>query len=571
MDNLSPYHIFVMFLSISVLLGSAHLLGELAQRFRQPAVLGELLAGILLGPSVLGKLSPTTKMLLFPSDGPNATLLGALATLAVGLFLVVAGMEVNLSIIWKQGKVGFKLGITSVMAPFIVGFISAWLAPQAFGSHIETERLVFSLLFATALSISALSIIARILMEMNLYRTDLGMVIVSAAVFNDLMGWIMFAIILGLVGSSSHGIGRIVWTVVLTLAFVGFMLSIGKWVINKILPFLQAYTEWPKGVLGFAVSLAFLGAALTEKFGVHAIFGAFVVGIAVGDSPHLRESTRVIIKQFISSIFAPIFFASIGLRLDIVRHFDALLVVAVLIIACISKLIGSGLGALWGGMSKRESLAVAFGMNTRGAMEIILGMVALNEGLIKENLFVALVTMAIVTSMMTRPAMRFVLKLPQESGLLKALSSKLFVRELRTVSRHEAIRELAAKVCEVAQLEGECVVDAVWEREEMAGTGLGNGVAVPHARLEGLEKPTVVVGISDRGVDFDAPDGKPANVIFLLLTPLKDASAQLELTAEIAKLFRYDSFLTEKIIKTNNFTEFYSLIKTASHELEMAE
>ena len=205
MQSLSPDSITVMLLALGILLGTARLLGELAQRLHQPAVVGEMLAGILLGPTVLGNLLPGLSEVLFPSQGVSHVALDAIATLAVVLFLLVAGIEVDLSTVWRQGKVGFKVGIASMVVPFVIGLAAATLMPQTLGRQADTEPLVFALFVATALSISALPVIAKTLMDMDLYRSDLGMVVVSAAIFNDLVGWIVFAVILGLMGD---GTGR---------------------------------------------------------------------------------------------------------------------------------------------------------------------------------------------------------------------------------------------------------------------------------------------------------------------------------------------------------------------------
>ena len=404
MQSLTADNIIVFFLSLGLLLGVARVLGELAQRFHQPAVLGELLAGVILGPTVLGSLAPEAGAFLFPQAGPNAIALNTITTLAVVLFLLVAGMEVDLSIIGRQGKVAPRVSISGIVLPFIIGLAAAWLAPQALGRDLDADPLIFSLFLATALSISALPVIAKTLMDLDLYRSDFGMIIVSAAVFDDLVGWIIFAIILGLINSASSHSNHILMTIILTLAFAGVMLTLGRWLIHKLLPFLQAYTRWPGGVLSFALVLALFGAAFTEWIGIHAIFGSFLVGVAVGDSSHLRERTRVIIDQFVSFFFAPVFFASIGLKVNFITHFDLVPVLTVLLIACVCKLAGGTLGARWGEMPKRESWAVGFAMNSRGAMEIVLGLLALQAGIIRDRLFVALVIMAIVTSMMSGPA-----------------------------------------------------------------------------------------------------------------------------------------------------------------------
>jgi Kef-type K+ transport system membrane component KefB len=152
--------------------------------------------------------------------------------------------------------------------------------------------------------------------------------------------------------------------------------------------------------------MCFLSAAFTERIGLHAILGAFIMGIAFGDSVHLHEKAREIIHQFVTNIFAPLFFLTLGLKVNFIQNFDVTLVAIVLFLAVFCKVVGASLGAYMGGLSKRESLAVGFGMNARGAMEIILGTLALNAGLIDEKMFVALVVMAIVTSMMSGPLMK---------------------------------------------------------------------------------------------------------------------------------------------------------------------
>jgi mannitol/fructose-specific phosphotransferase system IIA component (Ntr-type) len=285
------------------------------------------------------------------------------------------------------------------------------------------------------------------------------------------------------------------------------------------------------------------------------------VGAAIGDSSHLRERTRVTIGNFISFIFAPVFFASIGLKVNFLENFDFFLVLLVLVIACLCKLLGGILGARWGGMAVRDSWAVGFAMNSRGAMEIILGLLALEAGIINQRLFVALVVMAIITSMISGPAMRLILRPVKSWQLQDALFSKLFVRELRSISRRKVINEMVEIVCTEFSLEQKEVERIVWEREKAMSTGIGKGVALPHARVEGLAYPLVVVGISDTGVDFDSPDGKPANVIFLVLTPDTAPESQLTIVSEIAKLFRNQTIL-QNVLKTRTFTDFLALIKS---------
>ena len=559
MHNLEASQVTVMLLSLGLLIGTARLLGELARALHQPAILGELLAGVLLGPTVFGALSPEWQGILFPLEGPNSIVLHGISTLAIVLFLLVAGLEVDLSIVWQQGRSALKVGVLGTLVPFVFGLLGAWVIPDWLGRPESGDPLIFALFLATAMSISALPVIAKTLMDLNLYRTDLGMVVVSAAIFNDLIGFTLFAIILGMIGA--HGTGlSIVSTIMLTLLFAALVLTVGRWFVHWSLPVLQAYTHWPAGVLGFIVTLGLFGAAFTEFIGIHAIFGSFIVGVAIGASPHMHERTRVLLEEFVSFIFAPVFFASIGLRVNFVTHFNLSLVVLLLVLACVGKLLGAVGGARWGGMPARQAWAVGYAMNARGAMEIILGLLALEAGIIRQPLFVALVVMAIVTSAMSGPLMRWVLQQRQPQNLLRMLSPKLYQQDMLATSRREAIHELAALAQQHCDIELETVESLAWQREEIAATGIGHGVAIPHARLAGLQEAIVVVGISEPGINFDAPDGLPAHILFLLLTPRDDPSVQLGLSANIAQTFR-DPDSLQDVLRATNFTELLAALK----------
>lgn len=559
MDKLDATQLTVMLLALGILVGSARLLGEIARRLHQPAVLGELLAGVILGPTVFGSLFPSLQQFIFPSTGPNALVLDAISSLAIVLFLLVAGIEVDLSIAWKQGRAALKIGVLGTIIPFAIGLACALAAPSALGQPEGSKTLVFALFIATAMAISALPVIARILMDLDLYRTDLGMTIVSAAIFNDLVGWTVFALILGLMGENGSP-WSVPTTIALTLLFAAAVLTVGRWLIHKALPPLQAYTHWPGGVLGFMTAMTLFGAAVTEAIGVHAIFGSFLVGTAFGASSHMQERTRTMLDRFVSFVFAPIFFAGIGLKVNFAQHFDPTLVLIVLVVACVGKFAGAWLGARWGGLPPRERWAVGAAMNARGAMEIILGLLALQAGVIDERLFVALIVMALLTSAAGGPLMSRFLSRKQQGRLLPLLSAKLFLRELKATTRQEAIAELAALAGEHSGVNATEVERLAWQRERLTATGIGNGVALPHARLKGLPAPLAVVGISEAGVSFDAPDGEPAHLIVLVLTPQEDPAAQLEISADVARRFRNPAAI-QRILRTNTFTEFLAQAK----------
>jgi Kef-type K+ transport system membrane component KefB len=296
--------------------------------------------------------------------------------------------------------------VFGLIIPFSIGFTFPYFFSEFFGINDVNARLTFALFMGTAMAITALPVIVRILMDLNIFRSRMGLLVVASAMVDDLVGWLIFSVILGLIGKGG-GTMPLVNTIILTIGYAVFMLTIGRGLLNRILPWVNKKLAWPGGVLSISLALCFLAGAFTEYIGIHAIFGAFIMGVALGDSEHFSERAKEIVHQFINNIFAPLFFVSIGLRVNFITNFDLLLTLTIIAIAFTGKIIGSGLGARIGGFSWKESLAAGFGMNARGAMEIILGLIALENGLINEKVFVSLVIMALVTSMTSGPLMKW--------------------------------------------------------------------------------------------------------------------------------------------------------------------
>lgn len=557
-------HFATLLAATAVLLLGARLLGEIAQRLGQAAVLGEITAGILLGPTVLGALSPGLHGALFPSTGPVPVAMEALGLIAITLFLLVAGMEIDLSAVWRQGKAALWLSVVGIAAPFAAGFFPAWQFPELMGASDATKPLLFALFFATAMSITALPVLAKILFDLKLLRSDLGVVLIAAAIVNDLAGWIVFVLVLSLMGSEGPGLDLLT-TIGATLLFAGLMLTLGRNLLHKSLPFVQAHTSWPGGVLGFAVGLALLCAAFTEWLGVHAVFGSFLFGVALGDSAHLRHATRSTIERFVSFLFAPLFFASIGLHVNFVENFDLLLVVLVLLVATLGKVAGCGFAARWLGFNTRQSVAVGFGMNARGAMEIILGTIALRAGIIDERLFVALVIMALVTSASAGWIIQAVLARRRAVRIVDHVRMETFVAALTEREPLRAIELLTDRAAQAAGVDPALARRRVLDREALVSSALGNGLALPHARIPGLSEAHIAVGLAPEGIDFDAPDGQPVRVVLLMLTPEDDAEVHLGLLADVGRRFS-TAEVAELCARASNFTEFRAFLNAADGE-----
>jgi Kef-type K+ transport system membrane component KefB/mannitol/fructose-specific phosphotransferase system IIA component (Ntr-type) len=558
---MSSEHVASMLVAIAVILGAARLLGELARRLNQPTVAGEILAGMLLGPTVLGRLQPELFAQLFPTSGPTSVVLGGLSVLSATLFMLVAGMEVDLSSMLRQGKSAVAVSLSGIVVPFGLGFAIAHFAPGALG--LAQPTLVFSLFFATALSISALPVIARTLMDLNLLRSDLGMIVIGSAVFNDLVGWLIFAVVLSMLGQGGHTHGpSLLATIPVTFAYTALMLTAGRWLVGHIVTWLQGHTSRLGGVLGFTASFALLNAAFTEWLGLHAVFGAFLFGVALGDSRHLKEQSRVTLEQFVSFIFAPLFFGTIGLKVDFIANFDWFLCLEVLVIATVGKVLGVTWAARRSGSPMGQSWAIGFAMNARGAMEIILGMLALEYGIIDKRMFVALVVMAIVTSMLSGPLMQHFLGHKRRVRFTQYLAPRGFLPALRALTAEGAIAELATLAAAQTGLVARDIEQAVLAREQMMATGLESGVAVPHAHLPGLTSPVVVLAISQTGIDFGTRDGSVARIIVLALTPLGDADQQLNVLADIAETFS-DPDVRDETLRATNYAELKSALGAA--------
>jgi len=567
MAVLTPREIVVMFLGLGLLLGAARVLGEFAKSLRQPAVVGEIAAGVLLGPTFLGALAPGLSSFLFPPNGANSLVLHGLTTLSLVLFLLVAGIEVELSTVWRQGKAALGVGLSGILFPFSLGFLSAWTFPDLFGLGELADPVVFALFLGTALSISALPVIAKTLMDLNLYRSELGMIVVTSAVLNDLVGWTVFSMTIGMVtvpgGFGFSGIQGACFA----LGFAIVLVTAGRWLLDRLLPWLQARAGGPGGVLGFTLAFALVCGACAEWFGVHALFGSFLLGVSLGDSVHLREHTRETIRQFVSFFFAPLFFATIGLQVNFVEHFDPFLTLVLLLIGSAGKIVGCRVGARWTKVPKREAWAISFALNGRGAMEIILGLVALQYGVISQRLFVSLVIVALLTSMASGPAIQAVLRQRVLPRFVQYMSRQAFCDRLQAVDRWQAIRELAEVAAAAAGLAPEAVEAAVTARERILPTGLGNGVAVPHARMDGLARPLIALGLSPSGIDFDAPDGEAAHAVFLVLVPRQDDGAALLIFADITKKF-HDGRTTQKLLQAADFGQVLSILNVSGDAVD---
>jgi Kef-type K+ transport system membrane component KefB/mannitol/fructose-specific phosphotransferase system IIA component (Ntr-type) len=555
------HDVLLFLLGLAILLGGARVLGEGCRKLGVPAVTGEILAGVLLGKTVLGRFSPGGFAWLFP-DGPARTMLTAYTTVAVMLLLVVAGLEIDLTVVRKSGRVVVLTSALGVVVPFALGYATSHLLPDA-ALPDPSRRALHAAFLGIALSISALPVIAKTLLDLGLLKTDLGLTILSAAVFDDLAGWTGFSVLSQQFHRHGEGPGIGV-SVLLTAAFVVGTLVVVRPLADRLLGWLQGPDEAATGrALSMIMVLALLGASVTQALGMHPVFGGFVMGVAIGDSRRLREHTRQILSDFVTNVFTPVFFATMALRYDFVSAFDLRLVALVIGIACVAKVAGCAVGARLAGVAWREAAAIGFGMNSRGAMEILLAVLALQAGIIGEKLFVALVVMALVTSLISGPALNRLVR-AASSPVAALLRAGEILLDAPAPGRPELLEAMAAGLAARAGRPGDAArfMAKVLDREQLASTGVGDGVAFPHAEIDGLEAPLLAFARPERGLDFDAPDGQPVRLVFLLLLPPRDYDRQLQLLSAMARLLTQEA-VRRALLRAGTAREVLALLDDA--------
>jgi Kef-type K+ transport system membrane component KefB len=367
-------------------------------------VLGELLGGVILGPTVLGALAPGLHDWLLPASGPVAEGRETLVRLGLLGFVFTAGLDASLAQVRRRGGTIAATSLLGIGVPFALGCAAVLAMPSLWPAPPGVDARRLALILGTALSISALPVIARILSDLGLQKTEVAAVTLAAATIDDLVGWALLGALLGHAGPGGTAAGAVAGLVI-ALAVCGVALTAGRVLVTRLRPWLRARLQVPASWIGAAAAGSLLAAAGLEAIRVHAVFGAFLAGLVLSRGLPEREPVHDVVHQVALGVLAPLYFVSVGLRVDLRAGFDVRLVVVVLVIACLGKLVGASLGARLSGLGSREALAVGFAMNARGAMEMVLASVAFDHGLIELKVFVSLIVMALVTSLIAGPAM----------------------------------------------------------------------------------------------------------------------------------------------------------------------
>jgi Kef-type K+ transport system membrane component KefB/nucleotide-binding universal stress UspA family protein len=422
---------------IVLLLAVGRGLGEVMQRIGQPAIMGQLLAGILLGPSVLGALAPGWQAALFP-PGAQQVMLAGVSQLGILLLLLLTGMETDLGLMLRLRRAAASISVAGIAVPFACGFALGELLPESM-IPIPEQRLVTSLFLGTALSISSVKIVAAVVREMDFLRRAIGQLIVAAAIIDDTIGWIIIAVIFGLALHGTVDLMAVAGSVLGAVAFLAVSLTLGQRLVSFAIRWANDRFVSELPVITVILVIAGAMALASEAIGVHTVLGAFVAGLLVGRSPILTHHVRDQLRGAIVALFMPVFFGLAGLGADLTVLVDPMLLAAaagLVLIASIGKFGGAFLGGRLAGLSRAESLALGCGMNARGSTEVIIATIGLSIGALDQTLYTMIVAMAFITTMAMPPSLRWALARlpvrPEEEARLarEAVEARGFVGNL---------------------------------------------------------------------------------------------------------------------------------------------
>src|ERR1700722_7906405 len=402
----------IFLVEIGLLLLVGRIMGEAAQRIGQPAVMGQLIGGLLLGPSVFGAIWPGAQHALFPDSGAQKSMIDAVSQLGILMLLLLTGMETDLQLVRRVGRAAITVAIAGVAVPFACGFALGEMLPAAILPKPEA-RLVTAIFIGTALSISSVKIVAMVVREMNFMRRDLGQIIVATAIMEDTVGWVIIAIAFGLAAAGTVDLWSVGRAVIGTAAFMAASLTIGRRIVFNLIRWTNDNFKSEFPVITIILVIMIAMALITQLIGVNTVLGAFVAGILIGESPILTRHIDEQLRGLIVALFMPVFFGLSGLSADLTVLKNpqlALLALGLIAIASVGKFLGAFVGGKLGGLTRAESLALGCGMNARGSTEVIVATIGLSMGVLNRNLFTLIVTMAIVTTLAMPPMLRWALK-----------------------------------------------------------------------------------------------------------------------------------------------------------------
>jgi Kef-type K+ transport system membrane component KefB/nucleotide-binding universal stress UspA family protein len=417
----------ILVAEIALLLLVGRGLGEVMQRLGQPAVIGQLLAGLILGPSLFGWIWPAAHHFIFPQSAAQKSLIAGLSNIGVLMLLLLTGMETDLKLVRRVGAPAITVAAAGVTVPFLCGLVLGWYVPASLLPDPK-HRLVAALFLGTALSISSIKIVAMIVREMNFMRRNLGQIIVASAIMEDTAGWVIISITLAMAGIGGQGLAALAKPLIGTAVFLVLSYTVGRRLVFWLIRWVNDNFASEYAVVTAILIVMCALALATQAIGVNTVLGAFVAGVLVGGSPILTRHIQDQLRGLITAFLMPIFFGLSGLSADLTILKDprvALFTLALVAVASIGKFGGAFAGGLMSRLRLRESLALGCAMNARGSTEVIVASIGLGMGVLTHNLYTSIVTMAIITTTAMPPLLRWSLaRLPMGNEERKRLEKE---------------------------------------------------------------------------------------------------------------------------------------------------
>lgn len=551
MIGIDETNIFYLLLQLSIIFILTNFVNSFLKKINQPTITGDLLVGIILGPTILGSFFPKIYNFIFPQNLVQVAMLDTLGWFGLFLVLLSTGIEVDFSSIWKQRKNALVISTLDIIVPIIFSMPFIYFLPSRY-FEFSDNKFITSFFISVIMTISALPIAIRALREVGIMKSDLGFLIISALTINDIIGWIIFTLLLSLFSMKFFDWEIAIKITLYTGVFTFLALNVGKKVVNWLFSkVVNQDSDGVQGVLAVLISTGVVFGLITLEIGIHTLFGFFIAGIVAGDSPIFTKSARNTVHNFVYSIFASLFFVNIGLKINFFESFNLFLALFITFVGIAGRYLGAWIGSTLSKNIKYRNI-ISIAHTPGGEMHIVVSLIALSFGLLNKELFVAIVFAAILSSIINGPWLAVASK---RFNYLESFEVLVYPGiKLEAQYKEQAI----SKLLDLLKLEYREVniLENVLDREDIVCSGLQNSIAIPKGNIEDETKTKIIYARLENPINWNSLDGKLTKNIFLILTSREEEENQIKVVKKITNFSKkcdeikgLDELSTEKNIE----------------------
>lgn len=551
MIGIDETNIFYLLLQLSIIFILTNFVNSFLKKINQPTITGDLLVGIILGPTILGSFFPKIYNFIFPQNLVQVAMLDTLGWFGLFLVLLSTGIEVDFSSIWKQRKNALVISTLDIIVPIIFSMAFIYFLPSRY-FEFSDNKFITSFFISVIMTISALPIAIRALREVGIMKSDLGFLIISALTINDIIGWIIFTLLLSLFSMKFFDWEIAIKITLYTGVFTFLALNVGKKVVNWLFSkVVNQDSDGVQGVLAVLISTGVVFGLITLEIGIHTLFGFFIAGIVAGDSPIFTKSARNTVHNFVYSIFASLFFVNIGLKINFFESFNLFLALFITFVGITGRYLGAWIGSTLSKNIKYRNI-ISIAHTPGGEMHIVVSLIALSFGLLNKELFVAIVFAAILSSIINGPWLAVASK---RFNYLESFEVLVYPGiKLEAQYKEQAI----SKLLDLLKLEYREVniLENVLDREDIVCSGLQNSIAIPKGNVEDETKTKIIYARLENPINWNSLDGKLTKNIFLILTSREEEENQIKVVKKITNFSKkcdeikgLDELSTEKNIE----------------------